>query len=69
MYYHWVAVDPEDWARQFFRAAGEIDGVNTVVRGIVGLGNPLRRGPPGFIATPCPLGSGLSIDVQATLEL
>ena len=52
MYYHRVAVDPEDWAWQFFRAAGKINGVNAAGMRMGCLGNPYRRGLPGFIATP-----------------
>jgi hypothetical protein len=40
------------WAWHIFRAAGKISGASAVAYSMVGVGNPLCWGPPGFIATP-----------------
>jgi hypothetical protein len=49
---HNLRPHPVRWAWQFFRAAGKIDRLNAVAKGIVGLENSHRIGLPGFIATP-----------------
>jgi hypothetical protein len=41
-------------AWQYFRAGGEIDGINAGAKRMLGLGNSHRRGPPEKTATPYP---------------